>query len=1030
MSLEPQPPRSEPQYSSPDAFARLAETFESLRVLAPDAREQQLQQLEARDPGITTTLRSLLAQHDEDPDALAAPDRAFAPTVVAEAIRDIRSPDSPTSIGPYKVLHTLGHGGMGSVYLGEHTDPDLHRRVALKVLRTARHDPDVVRRFRIERRILGALQHPNIATLYEGGSTEDGQPYVAMEYVDGRDLLSHAESNKLDIDARIRLFVKVCRAVAHAHRALVVHRDLKPSNVLVTAAGEPKLLDFGIAKLLEVDDGEDTTVVTRTGHMMLTPEYCSPEQVRSEAITTSTDVYALGVLLYELLTGERAQPRAGTSMQDLLQVVCERTPPAASAAVRRGPMSVSGRPEPRTRWSRRLDGDLDTILATAMQKDPARRYATAEALAEDLEHHLLGRPVAARPDTLAYRTRKFVRRNRVPVAGAAVFVITLATFALVTASDNVTIQRQLTTIRAQNETIKNERDAARDQTAVADRVVAFMTSLYDMAAPDPNRAETLRARELLDRGARRIARELADLPAQRAPLQLAMGHAYVSLGLYQDAEQQLVAAERTLAELGRDNAAHREGQFLLGGLRLCQGNFQRGEQLMRQSWQATQSGPALDPVSIAARQLSLVGWLRDAGRLEDALTLLAKARQIPDTRADDVARAGAELDMVEASVLRCQGKLDRARELAVTAIQHAEARDGKGHGRHANLYRELAQIHQDLGELDQAREALQQALRIDRKLSGEDHPDVEASLFAVAMIEIDRGAWREAETLLREVLTRDQQRFGELHPSPALTMSQLATVLGNLGEAEEAEPMFLEALTLQRKLLPEGHPEIATTLANMASFFNRLRRYDEAAPCLEQALALRLQAYDEEHPAVLTTRQQIAVVELGRGNSKAAEAQFRTLLKLRRKVRGDHPETAGSLLSLATCIARQGRPEEAIPMFRESAAMFRRTLPEGHETVARPLLGEALARLRIDGLPSKSAESLLREAEQLRLATLGEGHPRTLYTQYWLVRCLIQNQKLPEARQLATATVAMLRQHRTDDQLLARTEQLLASLKQ
>jgi eukaryotic-like serine/threonine-protein kinase len=323
---------------------------------------------------------------------------------VQDAILAASTTGAPSKIGPYRVLRTLGHGGMGSVYLGEHEDSDLDRRVALKVLRTARHDPDLLRRFRNERRILGALQHANIATLYEAGSTEDGQPYVAMEFVDGKDLMSHAEAEKLDMHARLRLFVKVCRAVAHAHRALVVHRDLKPSNVLVTTTGEPKLLDFGIAKLLDAPDDE-TAVVTRTGHVMLTPEYSSPEQVRSEAITTSTDVYALGVLLYELLTGQRAQPHAGTSMQELLSVVCERTPPAASSAVRRGAITVPGRPESRTRWSRQLEGDLDTILTTAMQKEPARRYQSAAALAEDLEHHLRGLPVQARPDTLMYHTQ-------------------------------------------------------------------------------------------------------------------------------------------------------------------------------------------------------------------------------------------------------------------------------------------------------------------------------------------------------------------------------------------------------------------------------------------------------------------------------------------------------------------------------------------------------------------------------------------------------------------------------------------------
>lgn len=1027
MSRQPRPPRSEQHDSTPDAFARLAAAFESIRVLPPVDREPALQKLASEQPDILAELRQLLAHHDDDPDALGTPDRAFAETVVSDAIRDIGSSLLPTRIGPYRILRSLGHGGMGSVYLAEHEDGELDRKVALKVLRTARHDPDLIQRFRNERRILGALQHPNIATLYEGGSTDDGQPYVAMEFVDGRDLISHAEAQSLTVEARLQLFVKVCRAVGHAHRALVVHRDLKPSNVLVTEAGEPKLLDFGIAKLLDVDSDEDTAVVTRTGHVMMTPEYSSPEQVRSEPITTGTDVYALGILLYELLTGERAQPRAGTSMQELLQVVCDRSPPAASAAVRRGPQTVAGRPEPRTRWSRRLDGDLDTIVATAMQKEPSRRFATADALADDLENHLRGLPVAARPDTLTYRTRKFLRRNYAPVLGVTVLMLTVLAFAIVTASDNRTIQAQLDLIRQQNATIKNERDVARDQSAVADRVVEFLTSLYQMAEPDPDRAETLRARELLDRGARRIARELANLPAQRAPLQLAMGRAYLSLGLYAEAETQLVAAEATLAELGRGNQAHRNGQFLLGGLRFHQGRIDEGERLLRLSWQPPIDDGSLDPVLVALRQASLAGWLREAGRFSDAMELVDTARTIAAERVDEVAAKGLDLDVVAASILRDQGQVDEARRLVNLAIARAEARDGKGHGRHADLYRELGVVEQYRGELEAARAALQTALTIDRKLSGEDHPDVETSLFAVAMNEVERGNWSEAATLLREVLARDEERFGERHPYPALTKSQLATVLGNLGQATEAEPMFLEALEIQREQLPEGHPEIATTLANIGSFLNRLRRFDEALPRFEEALRLRLAAYDPKHPAVLTTRQQIAVVELGRGNRKAAEAQFRTLLELRREIRGDHAETAGSLLSLATCIARQDRPAEAIPLFRESAAMFRRNLPEGHETVARPLLGEALAHLR-NGQPSEPAEQLLREAERIRLAALGEGHFRTLYTQYWLARCLAQNGDRDAARALAAQTVARLEQHAVDPQLLARTRQLLQQL--
>lgn len=1027
--MEPQQPRSEQDQAATDNFARLAATFESLRVLSADQRQAALQELEQRDPDLTKAVRSLLAQHVEDPDELAAPDLAFAPEIVADAIREVAEVEAPKQIGPYRVLRSLGHGGMGSVYLGEHIDQDLQRRVALKVLRTARHDPDVLRRFRVERRILGALQHANIATLFEGGTTDDGQPYVAMEFVDGLDLLAYAQQNRLSVEARLELFVKVCRAVAHAHRTLVVHRDLKPSNVLVNAAGEPKLLDFGIAKLLdaETDDDADELVATRTGHVLMTPEYSSPEQVRGEAITTGTDVYALGVLLYELLTGERAQARAGTSMQELLSVVCERTPPTASVAVRRSQDDKS-RPDTRSRWSRRLAGDVDTILATAMQKDPARRYATAEAFAEDIENHLRGMPVAARPDTLAYRTRKFVMRNRLPVLAAVVVVVTAVLFAVVTAHDNRTIQAQLETIRGQNETIKRERDVARNQSAVADHVVEFLASLYEMAAPDPDRAETLRARELLDRGARRIARELAGLPAQRAPLQLAMGRAYIALGLYREAEPMLVAAEQTYAQLGRDHAAHREAQFWLAGWLLATGDTKAGEQLLRKSWQPAKGDLALSPVTIASRQATLAGWLRDSGRFDDALQLVVSARGIAVGVLPQLAVAGTDLDVVEAGILRDQGQVGKAREMTEAAIARAEQRDGQGHGRHAAMYRELGQMQRDLGDLEGATVALQQALDIDRKLSGDEHPDVDASLFAVAMLQVDRGEWQAARDLLREVLERDERRFGERHPYPALTKGQLATVLGNLGKWQEAEPLFEQALALQRELLPVGHPEIATTLGNFGSFYNRQRRYDEAAVKFEEALQLRLRAFEPTHPTVLTARQQVAVVELGRGNMAAAEQQFRTLLKLRRQVRGEHAETAGSLLSLATCLARRGNPKEAIPLFQESAAMFRRTLVAGHETTARPLLGEALAQLRMTSGASPRAEELLREAEALRQAALGETHFRTLYTRYWLARCLKQNGKVDEAKQSLTMTVALLREHMPEDRLLQEAERRLAEL--
>ena len=997
MSSGSHPGGATNDYSSPDGFARLAGEFEALRELPPDEREARLARLAVRDPALAVELRALLAHHRDDPDELATPERAFAPTEVEHALRHVgAAPGVPERIGPYHIQRALGHGGMGSVYLGEHEDPDLRRHVAVKVLRSARHhDDDVLARFRTERRILAGLQHPNIAALYDAGTTADGQPFVAMEFVDGSDIVSHCDAAQLPTEARLRLFVKVCRAVAHAHRALVVHRDLKPSNVLVARDGEPKLLDFGIAKLLDDAALDAQPLVTLTGNMMLTPEYSSPEQVRGAAITTSTDVYALGVMLYELLTAARAQQRDNDSMAELLRVVCERTPLPASTAVRRGPDDVPGHPERRTRLSRRLEGDLDTILATAMRKEPERRYGTAAALADDLERHLNGLPVSARPDTFVYRTRKFVARNRLPVFAAALAGLLLVAFAVVTARDNRIIEQQLATIRGQNETIRQERDEAIRQRTVATRIADFQESLFEMAELDPTRAETLRARELLDRGALRIAGELADAPGVRAPLELAMGRAYSSLGLWRDAEPLLLAAEQTFAKLHPNDNDHRLAQFWLGGAYMQLGRTGDGEALIRRSWQPLGDGSELHPVVAAARRAALAGWLRDQGRFDDALAMIATARRLAGGNLPDQLEHGVDLDAVEAGVRRDRGELDDALRLAKAALQRSIAQHGDGHPRQARLHRELAQVHQQLEDLDAARSELLRALELDRKWSGEQHPDVEACLFSLAMIEVDRGDWRAAETRLRDVLQRDQRRFGEQHPYLALTMSQLAMVLGNLGD-DSAEQMFLDALVRQRRALPDDHPELATTIANLGSYYNRIGRAEDAAKRFEEALAMRARIYPAEHPIVLTARQQLAVSELERGNAERAEQLFREILALRREVRGEHSETAGSLLSLATCIARQRRPDEAIPLFVESIAMFRATLPTGHATIARPLLGLAIAHLRTSH--ADEATPLLREAIELREAALGGDHFETLYSRYWLTRSLYAEREFAAAR--------------------------------
>ena len=339
---------------------------------------------------------------------------------------DPNAPDlSGIPVGPYRLIREIGSGGMGTVFLAVRNDDAFQRRVAIKVLRRGMDTDAIVRRFRHERQILASLQHPYIAGLLDGGSTSDGLPYFAMEYVQGQNISDFCEARKLDTTARLELFRKVCAAVQYAHQNLIIHRDIKPANVLVTSDGTPKLLDFGIAKLLNPEVGGQTLAPTAAGLQLMTPDYASPEQVRGETVTTATDVYSLGVLLYELLTGRRPYELTSRSLADVAHVICHAEPERPSTAVTQ---PVGGATSPHTdRLRRRLAGDLDNIALKALSKEPDRRYASVDQFSEDVRRHLAGLPVIARKDTVGYRAAKFVRRNKgVVAAGAATLIVLIA----------------------------------------------------------------------------------------------------------------------------------------------------------------------------------------------------------------------------------------------------------------------------------------------------------------------------------------------------------------------------------------------------------------------------------------------------------------------------------------------------------------------------------------------------------------------------------------------------------------------------
>ncbi len=506
-------------------------------------------------------------------------------------------------------------------------------------------------RFRSERQILATLEHPNIAKLLDGGTTDDGRPYLVMELIDGLPIDTYAATKRLTVRNRLRLVIKVCRAVQFAHQNLVVHRDLKPANILITSDGEPKLLDFGIAKLLSPDDFPQTVQATGPGFLPMTPAYASPEQVRGDAITTATDVYAFGVLLYELLAGQRPYEVDRARPQEAMRAICEVDPPRPSTVV---PASVASAgaatpavvspavagPGPNlASWRRHLAGDLDSIVLKALNKEPTKRYASAAELEQDLERHLNGLPVAARDATWRYRSGKFVKRHRLGLGVAAAAVVATVTFVVM---------------------LLVQRGEILAQQSRGELVISFLTEMF--AFPDPSRAmvETITAREILERGARRIETELTSQPTVQADLQSTMGRTFLNLGLHEEAEKHLL---RALALQGKGNErksalARATTLHGLANLRLSKSDFAHAEQRAREAL-------ALRRRWLGSRHADVVLTLITLGRIHD----LAGDRDSAAAEFTEALEHARKLDNQEPLAI----VLDRFAQLRTTQARHAEA---------------------------------------------------------------------------------------------------------------------------------------------------------------------------------------------------------------------------------------------------------------------------------------------------------------------------------------------------------------------
>jgi serine/threonine protein kinase/Tfp pilus assembly protein PilF len=727
-------------------------------------------------------------------------------------------------IGPYRVLRTLGAGGMGEVYLAERADAQFEQQVAIKVVHGGALAVGMHSRLKLERQILAQLDHPNIAHLLDGGALPDGSAYIVMEYVDGIAIDAFCDSNCLDITARLKLFQTVCGAVHYAHQNLIVHRDLKPSNILVTAAGVPKLLDFGIAKLL--DDRQaarHTLAVTQADIRIMTPDHASPEQVRGQAITTSSDVYVLGVLLYKLLCGSGPFFISSARLSEIERAICERDPPPPSALV-----SANDSPESRaivdarnstaSLLRRTLKGDLDNIVLMAMRKEPDRRYASAQQMASDIQRHLDGMPVIARGDTLSYRSAKFVSRHWLPVAAsftAALIVLAFAT----------TTYLQSLRIAAERDRASQQRERAEHERARAEEVSSFLVNLFKLSDPGENRGNQVTARELLDSGAKRLQTGLQDQPATKAALLSTVGTVYDSLGQYQDA---LPLLDESLQLQAQSQDRSRLDTLLeLGRARIGAGDLPGAEAPLQEALHTAQRDAGATSVQTGHSLWSL-GMLRfEQGRNAEAKDLYIRS-----------------LSILESS---------RAPQTDVSAVLS-----------------DLAKVYVLEQQWDLAKQTHERALDIDRRMLGDDHPRVAYRLGNLAIVAQNMGDLKLAETLYLDALKRQQHIYGERHPETAAAKANYGLLLQREGRLSEAEPLLRSALEARLSLNGPNHFLVGYFRVSLAILLHDKGDLAASESEFRQALAIYDQSLPQNHQYRAALLMHFARLLVDR--NKAAEA--------------------------------------------------------------------------------------------------------------------------------------------------------------
>jgi serine/threonine protein kinase len=848
-------------------WQQIQSLFEQLADSGTGERKAHLARACGDDMELLTSVESLLESDRRPEDPLLH--------VIGEAAESLleehRDRLIGTRVGPYRVVSILGHGGMSTVYRGERDDAQYQQTVAIKVLQQASLHPRLRNRLHSERHILATLDHPSIARLIDSGDLEDGTPYLVMEHVDGESIDSYCDSRTLFIRERLELFVQVCAAVQYAHRNLVVHRDIKPSNIFVTDGGTPKLLDFGIAKLLAPESLSHTLPVTRLQERILTPENAAPEQVLGRPITTATDIYALGVLLYQLVTGRSPYRLLSYSQLQLERAICMDDPVRPSQMVisklngekdsDRSRISDRRGLSPQ-RLRARLSGDLDAIIAMAMRKEPDRRYPSVEALADDLNRHLLGQPVRARQGDWRYNTAKFMRRHLLVVAGVAAAFVGLALFAGVTLW--------------QNHRIELARDATAQERDRAQQVSAFLVDVFSQADPFNAQGKEPTAKDVLDQGAAKITGNLALQPEVRAQLLESIGLAYRHLG---KSEQAIPLFEQAVT-------------------------IRRQER-------------PLDNARVAVALANLARAYSDAGQLISAEGYLERAVTLSESVGDAHSTETADI-LVQFGNFALNAKSDyrRAGELFGKALRLYRGTIGNQTQQAAAALNGLAAAAVWADDYVLAERYQREALAVFQTTVSRNHPDNAVALATLGYILTQRAKYAEAEQALNEALQIESSVFGTDSQRMAATEADLGILYDRQGDTPRAIAATQAALKITRDKLGPGHYLNGYYLDALGNLYLKSDELPAAESDARQALAVYAQSsLPARHLFVASTHQLLGEVLLRRGLLSEAENELRTAVDMTTGLAGpDSWRTARSEASLGWLLIVRNKASEGEPM--------------------------------------------------------------------------------------------------------------------